>query len=609
MFRGILHACWLSALLAGGLGCAGRSDVTEAPDAGSDGGSLVIDPDPPPPTRSDKLDLLLVVDDSRNQDLSQRLLADAIPYLLQRLTSPACVNGLGNVVAETPSATDACPTGVRDFAPVRDMHIGVISTSLGGHGADICSPASATWQPTQDEAAHLLARAPGGVPLPTYADQGFLAWDPGQAMSPPGDADLGAFSARLADMVRGVGTGGCGFESQLESIYRFLSDPNPHASIVIEGGLAVPVGTDEVLLKQRADFLRPDSAVAVVLLTDENDCSTRDGGQYYLAAQGLEPNGQLYHLPRGRSECAASPNDPCCASCGQETPEGCPPTPSDPSCQLPPMDSVEDPVNLRCFDQKRRFGVDFLYPIDRYTRGFTKPLLFDRDGNLTENPLFAGGKRGPDRVVVAGIVGVPWQDIAADPKSIAFGFRPVPQIDWSLLFGDPATGAPPFDPLMIESIEPREGVTPTLGKPLEPPAAASPLANPINGHERQIAAKDDLQFACIYPHPVPKECSAGGTDCECVPGNIDTNPLCQAPDGSYGSMQRFARALPSVRELSLLASLGSQGVVASVCAAETVNTSHPAYGYKPAVDALLRELRRSLEAPPEPPESPEPDGE
>jgi hypothetical protein len=590
----------MAALLIGGFGCAGRSDVTGEPDAGADGGGIVVDPDPPPLSKSDKLDLLFVVDNSKNQDLAQRLLADAVPYLLKRLSSPACVNGLGNVVAETPSQTDECPSGVRDFAPVRDMHIGVISTSLGGHGADICSPSSAAWNEAQDEAAHLLARGPGGVPVPTYADQGFLAWDPGQAMNPPGDADIGALSGKLADMVRGVGTGGCGFEAQLESIYRFLVDPNPHATILLEGGLAVPIGTDEVLMKQRADFLRPDSAVAVVLLTDENDCSTRDGGQYYLAAQGADINGQLYHLPRGRSECAKSPNDPCCASCGQETPEGCSPTPSDPSCLLPPMDSAEDPINLRCFEQKRRFGVDFLYPIERYARGFTKPLIFDRGGDLTENPLFAGGKRGPELVVVAGIVGVPWQDIAADPKSLGLGLRPVLQIDWTLVLGDPAIGAPPVDPLMIESIEPRQGVTPTLGKPLEPPTATSPQANPINGHERQIAAKDDLQFACIYPHPAPKECSGGASDCECIPGNIDTNPLCQAPDGSYGSSQHFARALPSVRELELLARLGSQGVVASVCAAETVDPTHPAYGYKPAVDALLRELRRSLEAAPEP---------
>ena len=28
-------------------------------------------------------------------------------------------------------------------------------------------------------------------------------------------------------------------------------------------------------------------------------------------------------------------------------------------------------TNLRCFDQKRRFGIDFLYPVDRYVAGTT----------------------------------------------------------------------------------------------------------------------------------------------------------------------------------------------------------------------------------------------
>src|SRR5688500_9284693 len=114
MQRGILQACGMAALLIGGFGCAGRSDVTGEPDAGSDGGGIVVDPDPPPLSKSDKLDLLFVVDNSKNQDLAQRLLADAVPYLLKRLSSPSCVNGLGNVVAETPSLTDECPSGVRD---------------------------------------------------------------------------------------------------------------------------------------------------------------------------------------------------------------------------------------------------------------------------------------------------------------------------------------------------------------------------------------------------------------------------------------------------------------------------------------------------------------
>jgi hypothetical protein len=330
-----------------------------------------------------------------------------------------------------------------------------------------------------------------------------------------------------------------------------------------------------------------------MLLTDENDCSTRDGDQFYLAGQGVDGDGQPFRLPRARSECAVNPSDPCCASCGQMTPAGCSPTESDPTCQLPPMDAIEDPINLRCFDQKRRFGVDFLYPVDRYVRGLTDPFVADRDGNIVKNPLFEG-RRGPDLVVMAGIVGVPWQDIASDPKSISFGFRPTFQIDWGLLIGDPSTGAPPFDPLMIESIEPRTGNNPVTGAAIAPPESTSALANPINGHERVIASKDDLQFACIYPHPQPKDCSVSDVDCECVAGNIDMNPLCQGPDGAYSTVQRYGRALPSTRELAMLSQLGTRGVVASVCAPETSDKGSPSYAYRPAVDALLRALRQRL---------------
>src|SRR5262249_47052127 len=156
------------------------------------------------------------------------------------------------------------------------------------------------------------------------------------------------------------GSAGCGFESQLESIYRFLVDPDPYQSIGVVDGKAVPSGTDAVVLQQRADFLRPDSAVVVMLITDENDCSTREGGAYFYSNELYLPNGNRYHLPRARSECQKSTDDPCCGSCGEQPHPGCPLNEADPQCQLPLMGDAEDPINLRCFDQKRRFGIDFL---------------------------------------------------------------------------------------------------------------------------------------------------------------------------------------------------------------------------------------------------------
>ena len=573
------------------VGCA-RSDLTYIPDAGVEDASVDAPYDADSgstPVKASKIDLVLVVDNSRNVEVPQDLLAKSLPYLVGRLTHPACVNGLGNVVAETDDPSDPCPVGIREFAPRTDIHVGVLSTSLGGHGADICDPSSPTFNPIMNDMGHLLARDGIGGTVPTYANEGFLAWDPGQSLTPPGEADEAVLLDRLDKMVRGVGLGGCGYESQLESIYRFLVDPTPYATIPVIDGKATPQGTDEVLLQQRADFLRPDSAVVVILVTDENDCSIREGGQYFFAAQGTA-NGAIYHLPRGRSECQQNPLSPCCASCSQTPAAGCPANESDPSCQLGPNDGKSDSINLRCFDQKRRFGIDFLYPTERYVKAFTEDTITDRSGAIVPNPLFEGG-RASQLVLFTAITGVPWQDIALDPKDLSKGYKRTVEIDWPMVIGDPATFAAPGDPLMIESIAPREGTNPVTGAALAPPSSP-PGANPINGHERTIADSDDLQYACIYVRPTFKACNPQTPDCECK--QPDTNPLCQAPDGSYTNIQRYTKGLPGVRQLTVVRDLADQGVAASVCAASPTDATASTYAYRPAVDAVLRSLRTRL---------------
>jgi hypothetical protein len=580
-------------------GCA-RSEVDLTVDAGSDtstdtgtddGGVTIV-------TRANKLDLLLVVDNSTNLEVPQDLLAKTLPYLFDRLVHPACVNGLGNVVAKTNSPSDPCPVGQREFAPLTDIHVGILTPSLGGHGADICSPASQSWNTNQNDAGHLVSRDGNGGMVATYAGKGFLAWDPGQKLSPPGEADVAALTGKAQQMVRGVGINGCGYESSLESIYRFLVDPTPYKTISVVDGKATPQGTDDVLLQQRSDFLRPDSAVVALLVTDESDCSFREGGQYYLAGQGVAPGNVPYHLPRGRSECQKDPNDKCCASCAQKPAAGCPPNEQDPSCALGPNDQKNDPINLRCFDEKRRFGIDFLYPTDRYVNAFTQTSVTDRSGQVVPSPLLSG-VRASELVVFAAITGVPWQDIAVDPKDLSKGYEQTTEIDWSIVLGDPSTNTPPGDPLMIESIAPRTGTNPVVGVDLMPPKSP-PLANPINGHERDIKDADDLQYACIYARPTFKACNDTTPDCECKASNSDTNPLCQDPDGEYSNIQRYSKALPGVRQLRVVRDLGTQGVVGSICAAVPQDDTKTTFGYKPAIDAVLRSLRARLELPPDP---------
>jgi hypothetical protein len=166
------------------------------------------------------------------------------------------------------------------------------------------------------------------------------------------------------------------------------------------------------VLDQRAAFLRPDSALVIISLSDEDDCSIDDtaGRQGWLTSyKGGVNQAQLWHMPRARAICATDPNNACCAPC-PAIPTGCD---DDPVCATRQLNLNEDSMNMRCFAQKRRFGMDFLYSLDRYTRGLSQSSVPRRSGGNAPNPLFADGR---DRrlVLYVPIVGVPWQDLVKE---------------------------------------------------------------------------------------------------------------------------------------------------------------------------------------------------
>lgn len=483
----------------------------------SDGGGGNV-----PGGSSDKLDILLMVDNSRSMADKQALLASGVSEMLAHFTGT-----------------------------IRDIHIGVVSSSLGGHGADAC-----TTGPTENDRGHLLARTlPGDPAVATWDGRGFLAWDPLSSKTPPGSADEQGLAGELAALVRGAGEEGCGYEAQLESWYRFLIDPDPYEQIVLNNNLAELQGTDQAILQQRADFLRPDSVLLVVMISDENDCSTRDGGQFYFANQIYEPStNSPYHLPKPRAACATDPDSDCCRSCGQVAGDGCSQAADDCSG---PLAAIDDSINLRCFDQKRRFGIDFMWDVARYVEGLSATQVSDRHGNIVANPLFTGG-RDPSMVYLAGILGVPGP--SAEQLRQTGSWDAIAQ-----------------DPLMVESIEPRPGVAgPSAGY----------LANPIHGHDRSIPQRDDLQYTCIFPLGEPRDCTVNVV-CDCYDANND-NPVCQAPSGAYGTTQYFARAYPGKRQLHVMEQLGSRAILGSVC------PSSPADGYASTFAAIADEVSGSL---------------
>jgi hypothetical protein len=603
----------------------------------------------------DKIDLLFMVDNSRSMADKQTALAMTLPDLVRGLVNPNCVDSNGNPAppASQPAGPlDACPdpTTKRDFTPILDIHIGVVTSSLGGHGSDACpdsetfSCAGGATNTSNNDHGHLVSRLDAcmGGAATTYQGQGYLAWDPtGKKDTPPGESNLGSVNidlttgavttatpglvADLKDMVIGTGQLGCGYEAQMEGWYRFLIDPDPPESLELNAktGDVTRVGIDNTLLQQRTDFLRPDSLLAIIAITDENDASVKEEGQFYLVYQQRNPSNpnENFHLPTSRQECNTNPLDPCCRSCGQDQ-TGCP---TDPTCTT--LNDKNDDVNLREWHQKQRFGIDFYYPYTRYVEALTQQLVPNNAGEMVANPIFtnlnpsnnSSNVRDASLVFLACITGVPWQDIAVDPTDLTQGFKTPTQMampdakghtTWDYIMGknqypvsttDPNA---PLDPHMYEDDKPRTGTDPITGDVLAPPSMTEGGPDKINGHEYTPGTvngvqdhPDDIEYACIFQLPAPRDCSNAQTSCDCT-DPMNDNALCAADPNHNGNrtLQTHAKAYPAIREMFILHDLGNQGITASICPAQLTNDDPSAadFGYRPAVAGIITRLKAAL---------------
>jgi hypothetical protein len=625
----------------------------EASDDGPDP-SLTVFVDRLVQSSVDKVDLVFVVDNSQDMEAAQRLLADAVPEFIGQLASPPCVDAATNVVAIPPSAVEPCPQGsARRFQPIDDVHAAVITTSLGGYGAaDTCVSNDTPGSEQTVDMARLLGSLPrGGSAAPDAAATGFLSWTQ--------SSQRGAFDTAAADLINSAGTVGCGWEAPLEAWYRFLIDPYPYTQVVRQpcnasdsnnlcagpetdssGNLLV----DAVILDQRAQFLRPDSLLAIVMLSDENDCSFINDGQQWRLSQIVDESGALQPAFKAAAACDDpdfGPNHECCHSCGAPPPSGCP-TETDGNGQTVGAgcgesryyeDTALDHPNLRCFEQKRRFGVDYLFPVERYSNALTLsqicPFAKDLDptseacadgAGIVANPLYVdlshdpnaeGSPGAPPRskqlIYLSGLVGVPWQDLAIDPNpDSALRYRvnrpdasDEQRVDWSLILGDrnPPVFPDPRDPLMLESVEPRGGTQPVTGEVI-----GTSASNAINGSEWNILDGGELQYACTAPlaehvdcpsiEEVEERLSAGEPVPPCVCTSYGEaeygNPLCD------GLTKTHLGARPGIRQLQAMYDFGLNSVPASICP-KSIDPSAGDYGYRPWADAMLNRVSEQLQ--------------
>jgi hypothetical protein len=237
----------------------------------------------------DKVDLLLVVDNSGSMRDNQANIMAQFGPLIDLLVNPPCISRMNPMAAE-----HACMAGNADDVPkypaVKDLHVGVVSSDLGTPGSTVpgCDdsdrgddgllnpirngPALQShlpWAPRRPNAE----TAPAGFrPMACNNDPNqfpaFITFCSNAADMSCDVAGMNASTrlpATFADWFKcnaGLFVNGCGLESQLEGMWRGLVEKDARLA---------PGNTSP-----NAGFLRDDALLAIIQLTDEEDGSVRN---------------------------------------------------------------------------------------------------------------------------------------------------------------------------------------------------------------------------------------------------------------------------------------------------------------------------------------------
>ena len=201
------------------------------------------------------VDLLILVDNSASMAEEQASFVSALPGLVRSLVDPP----------------DANFDGQPDWLPIPDVRVGVITTDMGtgGHSVPTCA------RPDFGDDGALRTNGRTSVP-------GCMATYPSYTSLAESGGSVEAFARDVA-CVAETGVNGCGFEQPLEAILKALSPATPApytaSSYVSPQFFRATLGNGD---GTNAGFVREDSLLAIIVLTDEEDCSASDPELYDL---------------------------------------------------------------------------------------------------------------------------------------------------------------------------------------------------------------------------------------------------------------------------------------------------------------------------------------
>ncbi len=291
----------------------GFAPVPGSPDGGGGGpdgstgpdGSVIVGPDGgPAQPATDRVDLLVVVDNSGSMTEVQSLLMVKFEALLETLMIPQCASR-SNPNAQ-PHACSGSPDDVPLNRALSDLHVGVVSTDLGTGGVPIpgCDESASgddgrlnpiRFGPALQSHLPWAPRRPNAVTAPPGFRPAVCNNDPAQFPSfitfcsdsadascdraePNGSTRSAGMFAGWFRCNSGLFINGCGLESPLESAWRALVENDASSR---------PGNTSP-----NAGFLRDDAVLGIIVITDEEDGSVRncahDSG--FSAARGQACN-------------------------------------------------------------------------------------------------------------------------------------------------------------------------------------------------------------------------------------------------------------------------------------------------------------------------------